>query len=77
MHSDQQQPKPVITPDPNLAAEQAKAQKALIDGLQTQAQMDTADLMARYGTKLALGGAGMSPMAAPATSPIPSSVGVA
>jgi hypothetical protein len=39
MHSD---PKPQITPDPNLAAEQAQAQKTLIDGLQTQAQGDTA-----------------------------------
>jgi hypothetical protein len=48
-------------PDPNLAAEQAQAQKALITGLQTQAQSDTASLMARFGTKLALASGGMSP----------------
>ena len=70
MNSDQ--PKPQITPDPNLVAEQARAQKALIDGMQTQAQGDTASLMARFGTQLALRGAGMSPMAsAPAASSTP------
>ncbi len=61
MHSDQ--PKPQITPDPNFAAQQAQAQATLIDGLQTQTQIDTANLMARYGTTLALKGAGMSPAA--------------
>lgn len=48
-------------PDPELAAEQARAEKALITGLQTQAQSDTASLMARFGTKLALASGGMSP----------------
>ena len=50
---------PQIPVDPNLAAEQARAQKTLIDSLQTQAQGDTAALMSRYGTRLALGN-GMS-----------------
>ena len=54
MHTDQPKP-PQIAPDPNLATEQAQAQKTLIDNLQVQAQGDTADLMARYGTRLALG----------------------
>jgi hypothetical protein len=42
--------KPQIAVDPNLAAEQAQAQRTLVDSLQTQAQMDTANIMARYGT---------------------------
>jgi len=45
MHTDQ----PQIAVDPNLAPEQAAAQKTLIDNLQVQAQGDTASLMARYG----------------------------
>lgn len=54
------QPKPQIAVDPNLAPEQAQAQQTLVAGLQTQAQMDTANLMTRYGTRLALAAAGMS-----------------
>ena len=57
---------PALAVDPNLAAEQAQAQKTLVDNLQVQAQGDTASLMARYGTRLALAGQGMSPMATPA-----------
>lgn len=49
-------------PDPNLLAEQQQAQNDQISTLQTQAQNDTATLMARYGTKLALSG-----MSTPAT----------
>ena len=65
MQSDQ--PKPEIAPDPNLAAEQAQAQKSLIDNLQQQAQGDTAALMARYGTRLVLGmgASGTTPPGAP------------
>jgi hypothetical protein len=44
--------------DPNLQAEQAQAQKTLVDQLQIQAQGDTASMMARYGTRLALSGSG-------------------
>jgi hypothetical protein len=44
-------PQPV---DPNLANEQAAAKKQVVDQLQIQAQDDTAAMMARYGTKLAL-----------------------
>ena len=61
---------PQIAPDPNLAAEQAQAQQTLINSLQTQAQGDTAALMARYGTKLALANSGMAPMS-PAASTTP------
>lgn len=50
---------PKIQEDPNLAAQQAQAQRSLINNLQTQAQFDTANVMARYGTKLALAGAGL------------------
>ena len=69
---------PEIPVDPNLALDQAKAQKTLIDSLQTQAQGDTANLMARYGTRLALAGSGMTPLAgggAEAT-PAPQSSGI-
>jgi hypothetical protein len=37
----------------------------LIEGLQSQARADTADMMTRYGTRLALSSTGMS-MAPPA-----------
>jgi hypothetical protein len=55
-------PAPIV--DPNLAAQQQQAQRSQIDALQTQAAGDTASLMTRYGTKLALAGSGIS-MAAP------------
>jgi hypothetical protein len=48
-------------PDPELEAQKARAEKVLITGLQTQAQSDTASLMARFGTKLALASGGFSP----------------
>jgi hypothetical protein len=58
------QQQPTIAVDPNLAQEQATAQQQQVTPLQTQAQGDTASLMARYGTRLALGGAPASaPMA--------------
>jgi hypothetical protein len=47
---------PAPTVDPNFATEQAQANSANISALQTEAQSDTASLMARYGTKLALAG---------------------
>lgn len=55
--------KPQIAVDPNLAAEQAQAQSSLVASLQDQSQADTATLMSRYGTRLALAGSGMAPMA--------------
>jgi hypothetical protein len=58
-------PVPEIPLDPNLAAEKQKADATLTTQLQAEAQGDTASLMARYGTRLALSGAGMSPMATP------------
>jgi hypothetical protein len=54
---------PELAVDPNLQAEQAQAQKTFIDQLQMQAQGDTAAMMARYGTRLALSGSGMAPIA--------------
>jgi len=60
------QPKqPELPVDPNLEAEQARAQNTLVANLKTQAQSDTAALMARYGTRLALAGSGISPAAPP------------
>lgn len=50
-------------PDPNLATEQATAQQQQIGALQTQAQGDTAALMARFGTRLALAGTTPAPAA--------------
>jgi hypothetical protein len=43
--------------DPNLATEQQQAHDDLIKALQSQSQSDTASIMARYGTRLALSGA--------------------
>jgi hypothetical protein len=55
---------PEHTVDPNLQAEQAAASKTLTDNLMAQAQGDTATMMARYGTRLALSGSGTAPIAA-------------
>ena len=52
------------------AIEQQQAQNSLVTNLQSQAQLDTANLMTRYGTRLALSGSGMTPMADSA-SPVP------
>ena len=49
-------PKPQIPVDPNLALEQQQADAANIRALSTQAGGDTASLMARYGSRLALAG---------------------
>lgn len=58
---------PPITVDPNLAAEQQQAQNDMTRSLQSQSQGDMASLMARYGTQLAMSGAGgSSPLATPA-----------
>ena len=63
---EQQKSQPQIAEDPNLAIEQARAQKTLLDNLQIQAQNDTASLMARYGTRLALANSGIAPITQPA-----------
>ncbi len=47
-------PPPPLPVDPNLAPAQDKAQGDLIASLRTQAAGDTASIMARYGTRLAL-----------------------
>jgi hypothetical protein len=59
---------PQIPTDPNLAQEQQQAQNTLIHSLQTQEQMDTANIMSRYGARLALASGGMAP-ATPASAP--------
>ena len=56
---------PQIAPDPNLAAEQQQAQNDLIGSLQTETQMDTANIMSRYGTRLAVRVAGDEKTARP------------
>ncbi len=65
-------PSPQIAVDPNLKAQQDAAQATLIQNLQVQAAGDTASIMTRFGTRLALGGmgAGTSP-ATPAAAPTP------
>ena len=45
---------PAPTVDPAFQTEQDQANAANITALQNEAQSDTASLMARYGTKLAL-----------------------
>jgi hypothetical protein len=55
--------------DPNFAAQQAQAQRSLIANLQTQAQMDTANIMTRYGNAQALASAGMGTPAPPLADP--------
>jgi hypothetical protein len=55
-----QQSQPQLATDPNLATEQQQASNTQIVALQQEASGDTAALMARYGTALALSGAGMS-----------------
>lgn len=57
-------PPPPLPVDPLLAQEQEQAKQDMIKSLQGQTQSDTADLMARYGTRLAMSGAaGGSPLA--------------
>lgn len=51
---------PEPTVDPNFAAQQAAAQNSMIDNLQVEAAGDTANLMSRYGAKLALANAGLT-----------------
>jgi hypothetical protein len=55
--------KPDLAVDPNLSLEQAQAKTTQITALQNEAQADTANLMARYGTRLALAGTtGVAPI---------------
>ena len=55
-----------IPTDPALATEQQQAQNDLISSLTNKTQGDSAALMARYGTQLAMAGAQTSPMLSPA-----------
>ncbi len=52
-------------PDPTITALNAKAQTDDVAALQQTASIDTASLMARYGTRLAMAGA--MPQGAPLT----------
>jgi hypothetical protein len=60
---------PQIAVDPNLAAEQQQAEQDRIASLQTQANSDTAALMAQYGTRLALSGTGVTAPTVPSAPP--------
>jgi hypothetical protein len=64
-----QQQQPQLAVDPNLAAEQAQADQLNAQQLQLQSQGDTASIMARYGTRVALGGAVPSNYSAPLAAP--------
>lgn len=58
---------PQLPVDPNLQADQQRAQNDLTKNLQAQASGDTANLMARYGTRLAMAGGMTSPLIASRT----------
>ena len=47
---------PTLPPDPTLQSAEQAAQNQNITALETQAQGDSASLMARYGTRLAIAG---------------------
>lgn len=51
--------------DPTVAALDAQAQSADIASMQTNAATDTASIMARYGTRLAMAGTAQPVAAAP------------
>lgn len=51
---------PAPPPDPNIAIQQERAQKTLVDNLQLQAAGDTAAIMSRYGSRLALANTGVA-----------------
>lgn len=59
-------------PDPTITALDQKAQQDDITALQQRSAIDTASIMARYGTRLAMAGA--MPAAAPLSSPSPTDV---
>ena len=64
-------PQPIAPTDPRLQAAAASANNDQINALMTQASGDTAALMARYGTRLALAGqAGGSPLTMAAVAPL-------
>jgi hypothetical protein len=52
-----QQAQPQLAVDPNLAAEQQQVDQLNAEQLQIQSQGDTASIMARFGARVALGGA--------------------
>ena len=54
-------PPPPLPDDPNIAAARDRATLDLNKAQQIQAQGDTASIMARYGARLALAGAGALP----------------
>lgn len=60
-----------IPVDPNLAQAQADAKEFKTKTLQEQLRGDSASIMARYGTNLALAGSAGSPVAATPAAPSP------
>lgn len=67
---------PPLPVDPNLAQEQADAKASQTRALQTELQSDSASIMARYGTNLALAGSSGYPVAAPAAAAAPAALPV-
>lgn len=68
---------PKLQSDPALETEQAQAENDLVSSLTNKTSGDSAALMARYGTQLAMAGAQTSPLVAKATggiSPTPARV---
>jgi hypothetical protein len=59
-------PPPPIPPDPNLIAQENQAKQDQISSLQDRTQLDTASVMARYGSRMALATAQSSGGTAPA-----------
>lgn len=55
-------------PDPSITALNAKAQSDDVAALEQTSQIDTASIMARYGTRLAMAGA--MPQASPLSAPV-------
>lgn len=56
-------------PDPTLQLEKQRAEADQVKQLQLQASADTSNLMARYGTRLALAGVGQTTQAVTGAGP--------
>ena len=66
---------PKLPTDPSLQAEQAAADSQLVSSLTAKTQGDSASLMARYGTQLAMAGAQQSPLTSVATGGLSGTMG--
>lgn len=67
---------PQVPTDPALQAEQQQADNDLVSSLTAKTQGDSANLMARYGTQLAMaGGQQSSPLVSRATGGLAATMG--